>query len=92
MFKAFLEFGDVLAVLAMNDSEDLEEVFFDGVEAEGVFIVDKGQLFGIVHKVIDDFLAVQIDDLVNFLICFEVLKMKKVVLDSESIRLTKKLM
>jgi hypothetical protein len=58
VFKAFLEFGDVLAVLAMNDSEDLEEVFFDGVEAEGVFIVDKGQLFGIVHKVIDDFLAV----------------------------------
>jgi hypothetical protein len=33
VFKAFLEFGDVLAVLAMNDSKDLEEVFFDGVEA-----------------------------------------------------------
>ena len=92
MFKAFLEFGDVLAVLAMNNSEDLEEVFFDGVETKGVFIVDKGQLFGIVHKVVDDFLAVQIDHLVNFLICLEVLKMKKVVLDSESIRLTKKLM
>ena len=74
MFEAFLELGNVLAVFSVDDSEDLEEVLLDGVEAKGVFIVDERQLFGVVHEVVDDFLAVQIDDLVNFLVCLEVLE------------------
>lgn len=52
--------------------KNLLEVLLDRVEAERIFVIDDGEFLWILHKVVDDALAVQVDNLVDLLIGLEV--------------------
>lgn len=72
MLETLLELGDVLAILSVDNSENLQKILFNWVEAEGIFVIDEGEFFWIFHEVVDDALTVQVDNLVDLLIGLEV--------------------
>ena len=92
MLEPLLEPGDILAILPMHDSQNLQKVLLNRVETQRVLVIDECQLLWVLHEIVDDLLTVNVDHLVDLLVGFEVYRVKDSVLCSESIRLTRKFM